>query len=134
MNYLLDTHILIWYFNGDDRISTKTRLTIDDNDNEIYFSVLSIFEVELKHLNKSGKMPYGGGELVNLCLNAGFNCLPLKLEHVFEIRNLKRKEGKLPHKDPFDNLMLAQAIAENMLFMTHDERIAEYDTPNIFKV
>ena len=60
--------------------------------------------------------------------------LQLKLEHSLTFKTLKRKEGKPPHKDPFDNLMLAQAVAEDMTFITHDEHIAEYDSKNIFKV
>ena len=134
MKYLLDTHILIWYFKGDEKLSEKARSIIKDNSNEIYFSSISIFEVDLKCTTKDSKMPYDGEELVKYCFNFGFNELPLKLEHALEVKNLKRKEGKLPHKDPFDNLMLAQAVAEGMQFMTHDNRIAEYDCPNVYKI
>ena len=134
MKLLLDTHILIWYFDGDRRLSTKARETIDDNRNENFFSSLAIFEVNLKLMKRPDKIPIVAEKLAKLCLDNGFKCLPVELKHVEAIKTLKRKEGKPPHKDPFDNLMLAQAVAEEMLFITHDEHIAEYDCENIFKV
>ena len=77
MKYLLDTHIIIWFFTGNEQLSEK---------------------------------------------------------HALELVNLKRYENTPPHNDPFDKMMLCQAIVENIFFMTHDSRIAEYDTPNIYKV
>lgn len=134
MKLLLDTHILIWYFDGDRRLSDKARETIDDNKNEIYFSSLTIFEINLKLMKRPDKIPIIAERIAKLCLDSGFKCLSVELEHAEAIKKLKRKEGKPPHKDPFDNLMLAQAVAEEMMFITHDEHIAEYDSENIFKV
>lgn len=134
MKLLLDTHILICYFDGDRRLSTKARETIDDNRNEIFFSSLAIFEVNLKLMKRPDKIPVVAEKLAKFCLDNGFKCLSVNLKHAEAIKTLKRKEGKPPHKDPFDNLMLAQAVAEEMLFITHDEHIAEYDCENIFKV
>lgn len=105
-----------------------------NKENEIYYSTLAIFEIELKHANRPDKMPNSGKEIISYCSRFGFKPLSLDLNHVLTFDKLKRKEGKPPHKDPFDNLMLAQAVAEEMLFITHDEHIAEYDSENIFKV
>ena len=134
MKLLLDTHIFIWYFDGYRRLSIKARETIDDNRNEIFFSSLAIFEVNLKLMKRPDKIPVVAEKLAKLCLDSGFKCLSVDLKHAEAIKTLKRKEGKPPHKDPFDNLMLAQAVAEEMMFITHDEHIAEYDCENIFKV
>ena len=134
MKYLLDTHIIIWLFDGDKRLSKQAYDIITDKNNEIYFSVLSIFEIKFKLKMRPDKIPSIAEKILNLCFDSGFKCLPLELNHILTFDNLKRKEGKPPHKDPFDNLMLAQAIAENMKFITHDEHIAEYDCENIFKI
>lgn len=134
MKILLDTHIIIWLFENNDKLSLSAREKILDNNNEIYYSSLSIFEIELKHKNKPDKMPYTGEEIINYSKRFGFKELSLNVSHSLTFKTLKRKEGKPPHKDPFDNLMLAQAVAENMTLITHDEHIAEYDCENVFKV
>ena len=134
MKLLLDTHIIIWLYEGNKKLSAKAREMIIDNKNKIYFSSLAIFEIELKHKNNPEKMPYSGEEIRDFCFEGEFTCLRLELEHSLTFKTLKRKEGKPPHRDPFDNLMLAQAVAENMTFITHDEHIAEYDCRNILKV
>jgi len=58
----------------------------------------------------------------------------LNTKHILELKNLVRKENTPPHCDPFDRLIICQAIVENMIFMTHDARIAEYVTDSIYKV
>ena len=132
--FLLDTHIIIWLFNGDERLSDKAREEILNEDNEIYFSTLSIFEIELKRLTRPDKLPKIAIKILELCFDSGFKCLSLELNHVLTFKTLKRKAGKEPHRDPFDNLMLAQATAEKMTFITHDERIAEYESEFILKI
>ena len=134
MKFLMDTHILIWHFEKNEKLAEKVRKMISDKNNTTYFSSLSIFEIELKHKNRPDKMPYSGEELISYCKTFGFKPLTLELNHVLTFKTLKRKEGKPLHKDPFDNLLLAQAVAEEMMFITHDEHIAEYDSENIFKV
>ena len=134
MKYLLDTHILIWYFKGNEKLSEENRSIIENNHNEIYYSPLSIYEIDNKRAKHPDKMPEIGEEIVALCQQDGIKVLPFTEKHALELVNLKRRENTPPHNDPFDKMMLCQAISEDMLFMTHDSRIAEYDTPNIYKV
>lgn len=134
MKLLIDTHIIIWLYEGNKKLSAKARDMITDNKNEIYFSSLAIFEIELKHKNNPENMPHSGEEIRDFCFDGGFKCLSLELNHVLAFESLKRKADKPLHRDPFDNLMLAQAVAEDMTFITHDEHIDEYDSENIFKV
>lgn len=134
MKLLLDTHIIIWLYKGDKKLSDEVRDKILSTENEVYFSSLSIFEVTLKYKVHPNDMPTTGWEIFSYCIGLGFKCLQLGAIHALTFDTLKRKEGKPPHKDPFDNLMLAQAVAENMKFITHDEHIAEYDCENILKV
>ena len=134
MKILLDTHILLWYFDGDERLTLEARCKIEDQSNEIYFSALSIFEIDLKHTNRPDQMPYSGEEILGYCQQSGFKALPLDVEHTLAVKTLTRKENSPPHRDPFDRLMICQAVVDNMLFITHDERIAEYVSPMIFKI
>ena len=134
MKLLLDTHILIWFFDKDKKLSPTATDLISGANNEIYFSALSIFEINWKLKTRPDKIPPIAEQILNLCINGGFKCLPLELNHVLAFESLERKAGKPLHRDPFDNLMLAQAVEENMTFITHDERIAEYDCDNILKV
>ena len=134
MKYLLDTHIIIWLYRGDKKLPKNVCDMITSGENEIYFSSLAIFEVSLKHKYHPDNMPSTGAEIAKYCIDSGFKCLPIELNHVLAFESLKRKAGKPPHRDPFDNLMLAQAVAENMKFITHDEHISEYDCENILKV
>ena len=134
MKLLLDTHILIWFFDKDKKLSPTATDLISDPNNEIYFSTLSIFEINWKLKTRPDKIPPIAEKILELCLDGGFKCLSLELNHVLAFESLERKEGKPLHRDPFDNLMLAQAVAEDMTFITHDEHIAEYDCNNILKV
>ena len=134
MKLLLDTHILIWLFENNKQLSDTARELIMNKDNEIYYSALAIFEIELKHKLHPDKMPYTGEDLISYCKIFNFKSLSLDLNHSLTFKTLERKAGKPLHGDPFDNLMLAQAVAEDMTFITHDEHIAEYDCENILKV
>ena len=134
MKILLDTHILIWYFNGEEKFLKKALPLITNEENEIYYSPLSIYEIDNKRAKHPDKISSDGADIANRCQKVGIKVLPFNEKHALEFVNLKRRENTPPHNDPFDKMMLCQAIAENMQFMTHDNRIAEYDTPNIYKV
>ena len=134
MKILLDTHVLIWYFADDKKLSDEVHRLIKNEANEIYYSALSIFEIELKHANHPDTMPFTGEEIIKYCRKVGFKPLRLNQNHALAVKKLRRKENTPPHRDPFDRLMISQAIVESMIFITHDARIAEYVCPLIYKI
>ena len=134
MKILLDTHILVWYFTDDAKLTNEARKMIENPANEIYYSILSVFEVEVKHAAHPDRISLSGEKFIDYCKKLGFVQLPLDIPHIFTLKNLKRKENTPPHRDPFDRLMIAQAIVESMIFITHDARIAEYVCPLIYKI
>lgn len=135
MKILLDTHLLVWYFSDDAKLSTEARKLIEDDENEVHYSILSVMEVEIKHAAHPDKLSLSGESFVEYCNKLGFVQTPLDVKHILEIKKLTRKENTPPHRDPFDRLMLCQAIVEDMLFITHDARIAEYVvTPMVLKI
>lgn len=134
MNILLDTHILLWALSNDDRLPEKARELIENTENRIYYSLISLWEVELKRLAHPNAMPVSAKELSEYCGQSGYQKLSVKENHIFALASLRRKESVLPHKDPFDRMLICQASVENMVFMTHDSLIPGYDDPCILAV
>ncbi len=134
MNLLLDTHILIWALNEDSRLSEKAREMILNKDNAIYYSSVSIWEVSIKHTNHPDNVEFTGKELSQFCKEAGFLPVEMRDKHVFALETITREEGAPPHFDPFDRMLIAQAKAENMYFLTHDSLIPYYKEKCIISV
>ena len=126
MKLLLDTHIAIWALNDDASLSEKARHLILDPDNTIYYSAVSVWEVLLKHTRRPNSIPFDEKDFFEGCREAGFLPLPLKNKHILAVCTLSRPANAKEHNDPFDRLLVAQAKAENMSFLTHDELIPGY--------
>lgn len=134
MRILLDTHILLWALSNDAKLPEKARELIADEGNEIYYSMISLWEVEIKHLAHPDMMPVSAEEISGYCRQAGYSQILIKENHVFSMKKLKREKNAPPHKDPFDRMLICQADTENMVFITHDARIPGYHMPCILFV
>ena len=127
MNILVDTHIALWYLNGDSKLPKKAKAYLDNSNNTIYFSLASMWEIEIKHILHPDKMITSGSDYLSNCENAGFALLPLHPDHIKLLHTLKRSKKAPPHNDPFDRILICQSKAENMTFLTHDSLLAEYN-------
>lgn len=127
MNLLLDTHILIWALTEDERLPEKARRLILAPGNAIYYSTASIWEIAIKHASHPDEIGFTGKELSAYCQEAGFLQLEIRDRHVYALETLVRPKDAPPHRDPFDRILLAQAKAENMSFLTHDALIPDYN-------
>ena len=134
MNLLLDTHILIWALNEDPALPEAARELILDPDNVIYYSTVSVWETAIKHSIHPDHVEFTGKELADYCREAGFLCMDVKDRHVFALETLKRPENAPRHNDPFDRMLIAQAKAENMVFLTHDSLLPAYEEKCIMPV
>lgn len=134
MNLLLDTHILIWALNGDARLPEKARELILDANNVVFYSAVSIWEVSIKHALHPDNVAFSGKELAAYCQEAGFLPVDMREKHIFALETIQRVEGAPPHHDPFDRMLIAQAKAENISFVTHDSLIPYYEEPCIIPV
>ncbi len=132
MNILLDTHILLWALTHDTKLSQQAIDLIEDKNNQIYYSIASIWEVEIK--NSLGKIAVTSDELVKYCKGAGFELIQIRDVHIFKLKTLKHEENAPKHNDPFDRIMLAQAKEENYKFITHDSLISFYNEPCVINV
>ena len=129
MTLLLDTHILLWALLDDDRLPKKARKLLTNTENDIYYSIISLWEIELKHFLHPTQMPINAQDIGVYAQEAGFQSLPLHDNHIFALSSLYRPDTAKPHKDPFDRLLICQAKCENMLFLTHDTLLADYNEP-----
>ncbi len=134
MNLLLDTHILIWALCDDVRLSEKARDLILDADNVIYYSPVSVWEVSLKHALHPDNVSFTSREMARFAQEAGFLSLTMRDRHVFAAETLVRKKNAPEHHDPFDRLLVGQAKAENMSFLTHDALLPDYEERCIIPV
>ena len=126
MNLLLDTHLLIWTLNEDPKLSAKAKELILDPGNTIYYSSVSIWEIAIKHAIHPDNVEFTGKELSGFCREAGFLPVEVKKRHVFALETLKRPDTAPRHNDPFDRMLIAQAKADNLTFLTHDELLSYY--------
>ena len=126
-HYLLDTHTAMWFFNGDNAISETARRAILDFSNIKYLSIVSAWELAIKI--GLGKLEFKGKSegFIRLAENNGFTIIPIKPSHLTALENLP-----MVHRDPFDRLLIATAIAEEMTLITADENIEKYKVSQIW--
>lgn len=122
MNYLIDTHVLIWFIEGSDRLSYDVRWLIANPDNDIYISQASLWEMAIKISIGKLSLSISISELEAFLTNHQFQILETKFSHYEILQKLS-----FHHQDPFDRLMIAQAKAEDYTIITHDSRFKLYD-------
>jgi PIN domain nuclease of toxin-antitoxin system len=122
--YLLDTHVAIWYFNGDDALSETAKEIMLDLSNQIHLSVVSAWELAIKV--SLGKIKFNGqtARFIQLAEDNDFTIVPVKTDHLVTLESLP-----WIHRDPFDRLLLSTALSEKMTLITADKNITRYDVP-----
>jgi len=125
--YLLDTHSAIWFFNGDDSLSENAKKIILNTSNIKYVSVVSAWEIAIKV--SLGKLDFRGkvAGFINDIERNGFILAPIKPTHLTTLETLP-----MHHRDPFDRLLIATAIAEQMTLITTDENTPKYEVSHIW--
>ena len=126
MPYLIDTQIFIWAIVSPKKIGNNARTILENN--AIWVSQISIFEIAIKQ--KIGKLPeltLSIESLVNQLYKDGFLFLPINNTHIVAYNSIPLLAD---HRDPFDRLILATALAENLPIISADARFSEY-TPQI---
>lgn len=121
MRLLLDTQIMLWALTGSSRLRTVARALIADPANDIYVSSASIWEIAIKHALGRGDMPVSGARAAELCAAAGYRELPVTWQHAVAVEALAPL-----HADPFDRILVAQAMAEPMRLLSRDATVADY--------
>ena len=125
MQYLLDTHAILWYAQGSNELSSNARSLMENE--TCYYSILSLWEIALKQklgkINTSLTMQ----DLDAFCKNAGFISIITQPSHVEQTKTLD-----FIHKDPFDRLLIAQAQTEGLTIITKDTIIPQYNVKTVW--
>lgn len=121
MNLLLDTHVALWAITDHPGLSATARELILSPRATVWISVASIWEISIKHSLGRGEMPVSGKDAIRYFRDAGYQFLAIEPEHAAAIETLPKH-----HHDPFDRLLVAQALIEPMRLLTHDSNVARY--------
>ena len=121
MRLLLDTHVALWALLDDVRLPARARALIADEANSVAVSVASVWEIAIKHSLQRGDMPVTGAQALHWFRRAGYALLDIKPEHAVAVESLPPL-----HADPFDRLLVAQALTEPLHLLTHDAAVACY--------
>lgn len=121
MNLLLDTHVALWAITDSPRLSTRARELIVAPRSSIWVSAATVWEITIKHSLGRGDMPVSGQDALRYFRESGYRLLAIEAEHAAAIADLPPH-----HHDPFDRLLVAQALTEPMRLLTHDPIVARY--------
>jgi PIN domain nuclease of toxin-antitoxin system len=128
MRLLLDTHLLIWAVSEPDRLSATALALMNDEANQLFFSAASIWEIAIKASYQRADFLVNVPELHTELIRNGYQEMAVSSSHTFAVVHLPHL-----HKDPFDRLLLAQAMREDLTLVTADPLLASYPGP-ILKV
>ncbi|GAB4016687.1 type II toxin-antitoxin system VapC family toxin [Spirosoma koreense] len=121
MRLLLDTHTLLWFYGGDESLPEHLKEVIQKATNECYVSIASLWEitikVNLRKLDIGTSLP----EFFSFLERNQFWVIPVELTHLLQLQQLPNH-----HKDPFDRLIISQALAENLTIATKDSIFSQY--------
>jgi len=118
---LLDTHIALWAITDSPRLSSRARQLILDPANSIHVSTASVWEIAIKHMLGRGDMPVSSTQASAYFRAAGYIELAIVDAHILTLETLPPY-----HADPFDRLLVAQALAEPLRLLTHDALVSQY--------
>ncbi len=121
MNLLLDTHAFLWYLQGNPNISLETRELLDATENNLYLSIASLWEIAIKVGLGKLELEYSFQELPDVSRQLDIRILPIAFEHTERYLALP-----LHHRDPFDRMLVAQAIRHSYILVSQDVMLDAY--------
>lgn len=126
MKVLIDTHIALWAITNNKNLTERAKSVLLDPENDIYVSAASAWEVDMKTKSKKNNLSLSTKRFAELCVQSGYIQSPLKMEHIYGANELVWEGEDDEHCDPWDRILLVQAMFEGMQFMTHDEKISKF--------
>ena len=128
MRLLLDTHAFLWWSINDGRLSQAARRAIADDDNDVLISAASVWEITTKH--RLGKLPGTdliAADIAGAIADQRFDTLAITVDDA-------TRAGALPgpRRDPFDRMLIAQALAHNLVFVSNETRFDRYDVRRLW--
>lgn len=127
MKYLLDTHALIWALENDDKLSMTARNIIEDSNNIIFVSITSIWEIAIKISIGKLKLSQSLENIIISLQEQDVLLLPIQPAHILKLLDLP-----FEHNDPFDRLMIAQCLQENIAFISNEALFLRYGVNRVW--
>lgn len=121
MKLLLDTHALLWWLGDDEALGPQARELIGEPDNDVLVSVVSLWEIAVKV--RIGKLAVDIENVADAIRRDGIGLLDIRTRHLAALSGLPKHPD---HRDPFDHLLIAQAITENATFVSEDRHTPRY--------
>jgi PIN domain nuclease of toxin-antitoxin system len=121
LNVLLDTHVALWAITGSPKLPRNALELIESPKSSVWISAATVWEIAIKHSLRRGDMPVSSQDALRYFRDSGYRFLPVEPEHAVAIEDLPAH-----HADPFDRILVAQALVEPMRLMTHDPMVARY--------
>jgi len=122
MRILLDTHVLLWLLSEDPQLGTSARDVVTDPANDVFVSSASLWEITVKL--RIGKLKANLQQIIAGCQQTGLRFLDISHQHYITLAGLPFFDD---HRDPFDHLLVAQAITESMTLVSDDRNIPRYN-------
>ena len=127
MSYLLDTHALIWALEDNQKLSVAARKIIDDENNAIFVSMASLWEMAIKLSRGKLSLSQSLEDIMGSLENQRVTLLSVKPAHILKLLDLP-----FEHNDPFDRLMIAQCLQENMTFVSNEALFLRYGVDRVW--
>ncbi|MGR8935985.1 MAG: type II toxin-antitoxin system VapC family toxin [Gammaproteobacteria bacterium] len=128
MKLLLDTHVFLWANNEFEQLSSTATVLLSSGEHDLYLSIATPWEIQIKHQLGKLRLTRPVKEMVDKNLEEnGIQLLPFTLAHICRLDKLP-----LHHKDPFDRIIIAQALLEDMAVVTVDQAFTDYSVPVIW--
>ncbi len=121
MRILLDTHAMLWLLGGNSRLESAAADLVTDPANDVFFSAVSLWEVAVKQ--RIGKIVATPAKVIDGCRRTGLQSLDIANPHILQLAALPFFDD---HRDPFDHLLIAQAMAENLTVISDDWNFPRY--------
>lgn len=125
MRLLLDTHALLWALSAPTKLPARAAAALRDPTNTVFVSAASVWEIAIKAA--LGKLSADLDEIVGTSLEVGFEELPVTLAHARRVHSLPAR-----HRDPFDRMLVAQALEEGLTLVSHDALVTAYGAPTLW--
>jgi PIN domain nuclease of toxin-antitoxin system len=128
MKILLDTHAFIWFAEDDSKLDETMKILIEKSSNDIFLSIVSIWEMAIKMQLKKLNLDKSIEDIIDIVTVNGIELLPILPYHIIKMTTLD-----FYHRDPFDRIIIAQGLFENMRIMSRDVIFDEYGVARIWK-
>lgn len=121
MNLLLDTHVALWAITDSPKLQKRARELIESLRSSVWISAATVWEIAIKHSLGRKDIPVSSRDALRYFQESGYRFLPIEPEYATAVEELPSH-----HADPFDRILVAQALVEPMRLMTHDPLVAHY--------